>query len=185
ESLLVHAGRLWFLGNGRELWSTDGTKAGTRKLDLPASSFRLLLSDGARLYLSDSRPALWVSDGTAAGTRKISEEGVVGNWAAIAFAGRLFYATSYAGPLYTSDGTAAGTHPVRPDGEPRSAQRLLRFGNRLIVVTGQELWQSDGTAAGTERIRDHVYSEAVKAGPRLFFRAWERETGTELWAMRE
>ncbi|HSF42701.1 MAG TPA: ELWxxDGT repeat protein, partial [Thermoanaerobaculia bacterium] len=46
ESLLVHAGRLWFLGNGRELWSTDGTKAGTRKLDLPASSFRLLLSDG-------------------------------------------------------------------------------------------------------------------------------------------
>ncbi|HKV08274.1 MAG TPA: ELWxxDGT repeat protein [Thermoanaerobaculia bacterium] len=188
ESLLVHAGRLWFLANGRELWSTDGTAAGLRKVDLPASSFRLLLSDGTRLYLSDSRPALWVSDGTAAGTRKISEEGIdtrYGNRASIAFAGRLFYAKSPTGDFYTSDGTAAGTHPVRPDGEPRSPYSLLRFGNRLILATGQELWQSDGTAAGTQRIRDHVYSEAVKAGPRLFFPAWERETGRELWAMRE
>src|SRR6185369_9626997 len=51
-SLTVHAGRLWFLGDGTELWSTDGTTAGTRRLGLPAASdqpFRALLSDGTRL----------------------------------------------------------------------------------------------------------------------------------------
>jgi hypothetical protein len=159
-----------------------------RKLDLPASPFQALMSDGARLYLSDSHPGLWVSDGTAAGTRKISNEGPKdGLWTA--FAGRLFYASS-TGPLYTSDGTAAGTRPVRPDGEPRNAYRLLRFANRLIAVSAGDFWQSDGTAAGTKRISNgqgtfHVYIDVVKAGPRLFFPAWEKETGTELWAMQE
>jgi hypothetical protein len=28
-------------------------------------------------------------------------------------------------------------------------------------------------------------SQVVKAGPRLFFPAWDQTTGWELWAMRE
>lgn len=188
ESFTVHAGRLWFLGNGSELWSTDGTAAGTRKLvDLPASTIRSLLSDGARLYLTDSSPALWVSDGTAAGTRKISDLGLQnGSW--IAFAGRLYYASS-AGPFYTSDGTVAGTRPVRSDGEPKGATSLLRFGNRLVAVDDRrQLWQSDGTAEGTKQLSTQTeltVGSLVRAGPWLFFTASEKATGAELWAMHE
>lgn len=189
-SLTVHAGRLWFLGNGTELWSTNGTAAGLRKLDLQApvsEPFWGIVSDGLRLYLTDFQRALWVSDGTAAGTRRISDQGATG--ASIAFAGRLYY-VSPAGYFYTSDGTEAGTGPVRPDGTPRYGS-LLHFGNRLVLVGyGGELWQSDGTAEGTKLIRDlspDFYDglQIMKAGPRLFFPAWEEETGWELWAMRE
>jgi len=183
-------GRLWFTGrNSRwrtELWATDGTANGTRRVDLPVP-LQVLLSDGVRLYLTDSEHALWVSDGTAAGTRRISDQGATGP--AIAFDGRLWY-ISPAGDFYTSDGTEAGTRPVRPDGEPRYASPL-RFGDRLVLINYRgELWQSDGTAEGTKLLRDlspATYSslQILKAGPRLFFPAWEEETGWELWAMRE
>jgi ELWxxDGT repeat protein len=188
ESLTVHAGRLWFLGNGIQLWSTDGTAAGTRKLDLPVPEYQLfsrIVSDGERLYLTDFEHGLWASDGTAAGTRKISGQGASYIWTALE--GRLYY-VSYSGDLYTSDGTEAGTLPIAG---PRLVQRLLHFGNRLIAVTyGGELWQSDGTDVGTKLVRDlspvpYDGSEVVKAGPRLFFPAWEEESGWELWAMRE
>jgi ELWxxDGT repeat protein len=187
-SLTVHAGRLWFLGNGSGLWSTDGTAAGTRRLvDLPGSAFGSLLSDGARLYLTDASSALWVSDGTAAGTRKISDVGIQ-NGSSIAFAGRLYYASSE-GAFYTSDGTAAGTRPVRSDGEPRGATSLLRLGDRLVAVDGHRaLWRSDGTAEGTQRLTqpdEYRVGEIVKAGPHLFFAGWDAATGTELWAMHE
>jgi ELWxxDGT repeat protein len=190
EQLTVHAGRLWFLGDGTELWSTDGTAAGTRRLDLQApvsEPFGGIVSDGLRLYLTDFQRALWVSDGTAAGTRRISDQGAVGP--SIAFGDRLYY-VSPSGDFYTSDGTEAGTRPVRPDGTPRFGSPL-RFGNRLVLINyAGELWQSDGTAEGTKLIRDlspETYSslQIVKAGPRLFFPAWEEETGWELWAMRD
>ena len=185
-SPIVHAGRLWFLGNGAELWSLDGTAAGTRKLDLPApvhEPFGGIASDGLRLYLTDFQRALWVSDGTAAGTRKISDHGVTG--ISLAFGGRLYY-VSPPWDLYESDGTEAGTRRVEG---PQQVVRLLRFGERLLAVTyGGEIWESDGTAEGTKRIRDlapATYDSAkiLKAGPRLFFPAWDEQTGWELWAM--
>ena len=68
--------------------------------------------------------------------------------------------------------------------EPMAALCVIR----AVVVP--RLWQSDGTAEGTKLIRDlspETYSslQMVKAGPRLFFPAWEEEIGWELWAMRE
>lgn len=183
ESLTVHAGRLWFLGDGRELWSTDGTAAGTRKLVLPADSFHLLMSDGARLYLADSQPALWVSDGTAGGTRKISDTGTkTGPWTS--FSGRLYY-ISETGDFYTSDGTSEGTRPVRPDGEPRYARSLIHFGGRLVVGGYSGLWTSDGTEEGTRLLTASGIWEIAKAGPRLFFPLSEAATGRELWALHE
>ncbi|MFL6197161.1 MAG: hypothetical protein ACJ75H_23445 [Thermoanaerobaculia bacterium] len=187
-SLTVHAGRLWFLNEGRELWSTDGSGAGLRKIDLPAPSFKSILSDGVRLYLSDEHSALWVSDGTAAGTRRISDQGLDvygGIWTA--FAGRIYYRAPE-GAFYTSDGTPAGTRPVRPDGEPRYARKMLGFGGRLVIKSGEgELWESDGTAAGTRQVPGSppTWRGMVKAGPRLFFEGWEEATGWELWAMGE
>lgn len=50
-------------------------------------------------------------------------------------------------------------------------------------------WQSDGTPAGTTAVRDLAFpagsggQQAVPAGPHLFFPAYDRATGTELWAI--
>jgi ELWxxDGT repeat protein len=78
--------RLLFTGmdpeHGTELWSTDGTPAGTRRLrDLqpgPASSEpRGLVSAGDRVFFSADDGAhgreLWESDGTAEGTRMVAD----------------------------------------------------------------------------------------------------------------
>ena len=71
---VVAGGRLWFAGidreHGVELWSTDGTAAGTRlETDLapgPAwSSPRSLLAVGDKLYFvadDTERSAIWVLD---------------------------------------------------------------------------------------------------------------------------
>lgn len=195
---VLHAGRLWFVADGAELWSTDGTAAGTRKSNLllpPSEPFRLL-SDGVRLYLGtrvytggSTLYEIWVSDGTAANTTKIADLGLYG--AAAFFNGRLYFVSDQ-GAFYGTDGTAAGTRLVRPDGEPLRIARLLRFGDRLLVLTsGGEMWQTDGTADGTKPMHDlspeswYDSSQVVKAGPRLFFPAFDPETGWELWAMRE
>jgi ELWxxDGT repeat protein len=78
--------RLLFTGadleHGAELWSTDGTPEGTRRLrDLqpgPGSSEpQGLVSDGTRVFFSADDGAhgreLWESDGTAEGTRMVAD----------------------------------------------------------------------------------------------------------------
>ncbi len=190
-------GRVWFLSDDRELWSSDGTVAGTRELPWPEPRFSLnrLVSDGSRLYLGVRRREngyiheTWVSDGTAAGTRKIADIEILHPSAFLN--GRLVFVSSIS-ELCSTDGTEAGTHCLEPDSGPQSVDRMLLFGNRLLLFTGEgEMWQTDGTPAGTKLIRDlspgEWYSswEIVKAGPRLFFPAFDPDTGWELWAMRE
>lgn len=202
RSPVSHGGRLWFLGDGTDLWSTDGTTAGTRKVSLPLllpSPVRpeLIASDGARLYVGvdyflaneeEWVRGVWASDGSASGTRQVS--GLALSETRALFNGRL-YAVLYDGEgsrvLHRLDGTAAGTRPLRPDGEPDHVTSLVRFADLLIAFTSDgEIWQTDGTAEGTKLIREGLpHSEVVKAGPHLFFPAWEEETGLELWAMEE
>lgn len=52
------------------------------------------------------------------------------------------------------------------------------------------LWQTDGTSAGTFPIlpetfpgSDGVVGELVRAGSRVFFPAYSRAEGVELWAV--
>ncbi len=198
SSPTLHGGRLWFVVDGTEIWSTDGTAGNTRRVNLPLGSSEpyLIVSDGARLYLglrlytgSSTVYEIWAGDGTASGTKKIAGLSFYGPWAA--FNGRLYFASD-SGALYSSDGTEDGTRLVRSDNGPERITRLLRFSNRLLAFTNEgEMWQTDGTAAGTKLIRDlspmswYDSSRVMKAGPRLFFPAFDPETGWELWAMRE
>lgn len=99
--------------------------------------------------------------------------------------------------LIQSDGTAAGTRPVlAADGQPvRWPSSLLPVGNRLVFAGysregDQALWQTDGTAAGTRMLRvlegpgeSSFTWSLVRAGKRIFFRAYSPDTGRELWAM--
>lgn len=84
-SLVAAGGRLFFLADdgvhGVELWTSDGTPAGTRLVrDLcPGScgSPSALHADGGEVFFYAQEPShgrqLWASDGTEAGTRRLTD----------------------------------------------------------------------------------------------------------------
>lgn len=114
-----------------QIWATDGTLPGTRKLlDLPAGvSLSGLAGIGGKIYFfsverrgEDVTWRPWVSDGTAAGTlalTALANPQTPSRWyGAIAFTGlggrAFFWLSEGEGPveLWSSDGTPAGTGPV-------------------------------------------------------------------------
>ncbi|HEX6201303.1 MAG TPA: ELWxxDGT repeat protein, partial [Thermoanaerobaculia bacterium] len=180
---LAPAGPLLFFSGddgstGLELWVSDGTPSGTRRvLDLvpgpegavlPRAGFGLPLPDGPGVAGVTSPPSaffiaddgahgreLWWSDGTEAGTRLLGDlrPGPLGSE-----------------PRYlTVVGSVA--HFVADDG-----------------VHGAELWRSDGTEAGTFLLADlepgpgsSVPDSLTAVYGELFFSAWRAEDGRELW----
>jgi hypothetical protein len=209
----VHAGRLWFFAAapaGVELWSSDGTAAGTRIEPLPGipRPAGFMASIGAKLMISGYAQGrgfeLWATDGTPEGTEKVGPplyNNFVPGISWTVFQGRLVYAVDErfeANPkLWTSDGTPAGTGPLLDhDGKP--VPLALGFavlgdsGDRLIFTTATpaQVWESDGTPEGTlplapERPIGYNPGAVVRAGDRVFFGAWDPATGQELWAVEE
>jgi ELWxxDGT repeat protein len=209
SALTVHQGLVYFLGTAggnTQLWRSDGTAAGTVRLpdivpglSLTASS---LTSLGSRLLLwntfpfSDSQKGLWVTDGTAAGTQRLSNVTLLFSFPGPLEVGGVLYfvaADGHADLLWRTDGTAAGTYPLLGrDGKTIPAPYVLTvFDGKLYFIAqdvGATLWQSDGTPQGTVPLRQldpgqpGTLSLAV-AGSRLFFRAFDPATGSELWAI--
>jgi ELWxxDGT repeat protein len=121
--------KIFFSGRGAsfaepdiELWTTDGTVAGTSKVkDIGAGTasagVEYLTAHKGKIYFScsvGSNSGFWVSDGTAAGTLKIKAATnlVIKNIKSID--GKLYFLQSQSGStfdydLWESDGTAAGT----------------------------------------------------------------------------
>jgi len=140
-----------------------------------------------------------VSDGTAAGTSKIADVRIATfDFATPVFSnGRLFFASAAgqgAPYLWMSDGTAAGTLQLLDRGGRgiRDPYFLRSFAGQIFFTVGGEgaLYQTDGTQAGTFKVldlREPLFGpsvfELVPAGPRLFFRKWDRDHGSELWAL--
>lgn len=150
--------------NGRELWSTDGTAAGTVNLvDLQGpgdGNPRWLQRAGDRVFFAAGDGIhgreLWVTDGTSAGTRMVLD-------------------------------IAPGRASARPAG-------MTALGDRVFFAaddgtSGQEPWISDGTAAGTFRLGD-IYPGPTGSSPRhgyasgsrhLWFAAEDPYDGRRLW----
>jgi ELWxxDGT repeat protein len=138
-----------------ELWSTDGTPAGTRRLvgGLGSVWDAELRADGAgRAYLltqdDAGAPVLWVTDGTPAGSRRLPHLGLRGTTAAGIFGpvlgGRVvFIAGSGVGgtqEVWTSDGTAAGTVRIVGRAEPgRALTSRFSPAYRFATVGGGEM----------------------------------------------
>lgn len=132
-----------------------------------------------------------MSNGTAAGTLKIAEDLRIGGNVTI-FRGGLYVWTLES--FWRSDGTAEGTGLVEleADGIPLRGL-LVAFGDRLYTATTSlqgPLIETDGTPEGTRVIRGTSPSwqlsfnlRLVSAGSRLFFSAFDEETGSELWAL--
>jgi len=159
---------LFYLGyrSGMDLWTTNGTAAGTRRIaeivpDLSNGAETSAMAElGEALYflVNDRRGPvlLWKTDGTTAGT------GIVRNF---------------------GDGTLALTG---------SSFELVRFADALYfpgggISWGRELWRTDGTTDGTVSVLDESDSswiwplDLTVAGGKLFMTATDRHHGRELW----
>jgi ELWxxDGT repeat protein len=175
---------------GRELWWTDGTAAGTRRVKdlLPGAEgsnpHDLTLFRG-KVYFFARRgtagEALWRTDGTQAGTVLVNRLTVAGtpSWPRdLTVVGERLFFSVYnertGAELWTSRGTAATTALVtdlRPGTPSSSPQALTAVGSVLLYAAddgehGLEPWRSDGTAEGTRRVADiNPGRDASSPGP--------------------
>ncbi len=196
--LLADGGRLFFAAtdtNGRELWVSDGTEAGTHQVaDLNPGTHELYgvavgngsypsnltrMSDG-RIFFTAADPEhgreLWVTDGTQAGTYLVKDIMPGG--------GAVQYGDIFGG----SGGTA-----------PNSSQpvSLTELNGQLYFfaddgTNGRELWVSDGTEMGTHMVKDlrstgsgipflHIFPTLTSHAGKLHYFADDGEHGFEPW----
>ncbi|MFN5515704.1 MAG: ELWxxDGT repeat protein [Cyanobacteriota bacterium] len=197
--------------NGRELWKSDGTTAGTilvKDIGSWSSSYPLnLTAVGNTLYFvaqdDINGSALWKSDGTTEGTllvKDISPDFWTPDADNLTAVGNVLYFVADDGvngrELWKSDGTTAGTILVKDlnagsfGSDPRN---LIAVGETLFFVandgvSGFELWKSDGTPEGTIAIKDispdfwsSDPSSLTVVGNVLYFVADDGVNGRELW----
>lgn len=179
-------GRLYFDNedpvHGRELWSSDGTAAGTLLLkniapetQTQSSSPANFASFANRLYFTAddgiSGTEVWSSDGTAGRTKQLLDinPGGAGSGPSDLFVANgvlYFFAYDRTGTafLWRSDGTAAGTQRVTAVAPRPAPTRLTGCDSRGVAaggfayfagydaVNGLQLWRTNGTAVGTVRI---------------------------------
>lgn len=172
-SLTVFNARLFLAvttpDTGRELWTSDGTAAGT--------SLFLDIGPGTERGVSSTRFI------------------VVGD--ELYFVARTSFVDSY--ELWKTDGTVAGTAQVKdilPPGNPvrypLSLGDAAVLGTRLIFaaddgVTGLEPWVTDGTAAGTQLLQDLTPDRSIatvyemRAVHGAVYLAFTDNQSTNLW----
>jgi ELWxxDGT repeat protein len=173
-------GKLYFTAedeiNGRELWVSDGTTAGTRLVkDIPGriGSYPSELTEvNGKLYFRANYGVngneLWVTDGTENGTQLVKDlrPGSDGSYPEnlTEFNGKLYFRAfdRPASPkLWVTDGTAAGTQllkDINPDFNIYSKE-FTEVNGKLYFsaddgVNGFELWVTDGTTAGTQLVKN-------------------------------
>lgn len=179
-------GKLFFHGeptpndpvNGIELWTSDGTTAGTQLLvDInpgPApSEVSAMIEFGNELFFAANDGTngleLWKTDGTANGTMMVKdiqpgEDGSLPTNFTVVDTTLFFRAFDEVNgyEIWKTDGTSAGTELIKdlnPGSFGSGAVGLTAYGTQLIFsgsdgTTGQELWITDGTSAGTIQIVD-------------------------------
>jgi ELWxxDGT repeat protein len=194
--LVVANGKLYFavmelLDLGRELWTSDGTTAGTVLLKDINPGFlsgapQWITNVGGTLFFAAAEGAtgteLWKSDGTTAGTVLVKDirtgSGSSAPALLVAHGGLLYFSANdgvSGAELWRSDGTAAGTFAVKdiqPGADGSKPEELISAGGALYfrastAANGSELWKSDGTAAGTALVRD-IRAGATGSTPSTF-----------------
>lgn len=166
--------------NGRELWGTDATAAGTRLFKDVVMFKDAFVADRSPEFtrvrdelffvvFANSglgRHQLWKTDGTPQGTQLVKGFDSFSDISPNSLTdvnGTLFFVTgdpvAFGAALWKSDGTEAGTLLVkRFEDFPRPPHSLTNVNGTLFFSansdTGEELWKSDGTEAGTVLVKD-------------------------------
>jgi ELWxxDGT repeat protein len=204
---VVLGGRLVFVAADStghfELWSTDGTAAGTTKLtqlDADSRTCGLTVMNG-RIYFGASTtadgPSLWSTDGTTSGTQK-----VFGNWTAFdvmpvsgtVYRNELYFIIFASGgslQLWKTDGTEANTRSFTVGNGTNTIpagvlnDKLVLVGQNGVSGPGarREIWISDGTSAGTMKLDgvDIPAQAPVAVTPSGVYFAGTDAAGTEPW----
>lgn len=170
-----------------DLWTSDGTVEGTRKLaELGRRATRLTGSAGVVYFLAaardDFRPALWRTDGTPGGTislRTFSNVGPTNDVASVG--GRALVVAE--GKLWVSNGTAVDPIATLGSQEYITFQDAAVEGGVLYFLarphnggTTLTVWRSDGTPAGTST----VLSTPVAFSP-LMPNPWVQQHGSRVY----
>jgi ELWxxDGT repeat protein len=158
---------------GRQLYRTDGTAGGTRRLtSVPPTQQPLLgatvLPDRLLFVGSDGR--LWTSGGSRASTHPIT--GCAGGCPLPFTEATTFTPAKLGGLAFFSGILGNDVEPWVTDGTPEGTRRLLQvckdgscgsfpfFGQaihgRMLFEAAQDLWSSDGTVAGTRKVGNGV-----------------------------
>jgi ELWxxDGT repeat protein len=165
--------------HGTELWSSDGTQAGTKLVKdinpgFASSTIRNVTLFKGKLFFmvanKKSPQQLWVSDGTNTGTQLVKEVSPVENEfhipKPVVVDSLLYFITAndfFANKLWKSNGTPEGTTLVADlytpafgngynAGNLTACNGLLYFS--MLNNDGTQLWRSNGTAAGTTVVKN-------------------------------
>lgn len=191
--------RVFFSGNpigmgGRELWVTDGTVAGTRRVAdirpggdsnperLTALGGRLIFeatngSNGREPWLSDGATAWQLADIHPTGSSQPAEFTVAGGYCYFSAAdgtnGR---------EVWRTDGTTTVMLNVRPGSAASDPTDLVDFAGTLYfaasggIGTGTELWRTVGTSGAVQQVFDLNTGSGIGSNP-----AGLTVAGTALW----
>jgi ELWxxDGT repeat protein len=186
RDLMTCGGRVLFaassaVGGGDELWSSDGTPAGTNRLHAALSAGlprqALGVCFGRAFYFTDGTNypprQLWKTDGTPEGTVQL----LTGYWIASLSNARealyfVLYGTAGSAAVWRTDGTTAGTRLIREFTGNVTVSTAGEAGGLFYFNGGNAVWSTDGTAAGTVQLvagalADRVFDIGGKA---VFFR---------------
>lgn len=167
-------------GGGQELWTSNGTEAGTVRVrdinpGVAGSNPREITAIGTFVYFSATDGTngveLWRSNGTENGTVMVRDIAAGATSSTpqnlTASGGRLFFTADdgvNGRQLWVSAGTSVTTTRLTGPGTPAGAgvsgiTDLKDISGALVFsasdgVNGRELWISDGTTAGTRMIND-------------------------------
>ncbi|MEE9493196.1 MAG: ELWxxDGT repeat protein [Gammaproteobacteria bacterium] len=160
---------------GRELWTSDGTTAGTQVfLDIKpggnSSDPAYFIEFNNALYFTVFNTArgdysLWKTDGSASGTVKTVDSLGEGRPPFFEYNNELYY-TGYnqtiGDELWKTDGTESGTMLVKdinPGTGSSTPSHFTIVDQTLFFIAddgthGSELWKTDGTSTGTILVKD-------------------------------
>ena len=195
---------------GYEMYTSDGTSAGTYVLQLgkgltqDANVDNLTKVGNNFFFTADDGihgSELWMSDGTATGSVLVKDifpgGGSQSYYNLTAVGSNLLFCTydvvSGNNVIWKSDGSSAGTivvsaQPINPTVSNYAVMGGNIYFSANYGAAGYELWKSDGTSAGTVLVSDinagggnSFPNKLITVGTTIYFQAYTGAYGTELW----